>query len=359
MATTIFSEIQSGVDEILKIFTDATLNEKFTWIQGSLAAILTVVIMYKGFQTLAGRTQSPIKELVWDISKKLLIMMFVLNINGWFTQSKELCDAFYNWASGGENFYGKLDTITDKYISAMSSFSASMTTGGLWGDAVLLGPLWCMICLTIGFIFITLAFAFTLITAQLTNTLLIFVLPIALFALMWERTKQMFGQWLNMFISNLIVLILYSSLANLVIRVFETTFTLGVTGIDKTFPFFSKGISILLTSIMLVVAIKMVVQIAQGLASVSLDSGAGAAAAGVMGSAGAAVGMAGKAGKAVGGMAGRSVMGGVAGAVDAGGGIGSRLKGFAAGANGVNAAKRFLKTGSFQKTSGFGAKTDK
>ena len=358
MATTIFSEIQSGVDEILKIFTDATLNEKFTWVQGLLAAILTVVIMYKGFQTLAGRTQSPIKELVWDISKKLLIMMFVLNINGWFTQSKELCDAFYDWASGGENFYGKLDTITDKYISAMSSFSASMTTGGLWGDAVLLGPLWCMICLTIGYIFIVLAFAFTLITAQLTNTLLIFVLPIALFALMWERTKQMFGQWLNMFISNLIVLILYSSLANLVIRVFEKTFTITGT-ISANYPFYSKGISILLTSIMLVVAIKMVVQIAQGLASVSLDSGAGAAAAGVMGSAGAAVGMAGKAGKAVGGMAGRSVMGGVAGAVDAGGGIGSRLKGFAAGANGVNAAKRFLKTGSFQKTSGFGAKTDK
>ena len=357
MATTIFSEIQSGVDEILKIFTDATLNEKFTWVQGLLAAILTVVIMYKGFQTLAGRTQSPIKELVWDISKKLLIMMFVLNINGWFTQSKELCDAFYNWASGGENFYGKLDAITEKYIQAMNSFYRAVDLP-IFGDAVVVGPLWCMICLTIGFIFITLAFAFTLITAQLTNTLLIFVLPIALFGLMWERTKQMFGQWLNMFISNLIVLILYSSLANLVIRVFEKTFT--ITGeISANYPFYSKGISILLTSIMLVVAIKMVVQIAQGLASVSLDSGAGAAAAGVMGSAGAAVGMAGKAGKAVGGMAGRSVMGGVAGAVDAGGGIGSRLKGFAAGANGVNAAKRFLKTGSFQKTSGFGAKTDK
>ena len=169
----------------------------------------------------------------------------------------------------------------------------------------------------------------------------------------------MFGQWLNMFISNLIVLILYSALADMVIRVFQTTFTLGVTNIPNGYPFFSKGISILLTSIMLVVAIKMVVQIAQGLASVSLDSGAGAAAAGVMGSTGAAVGMAGKAGKAVGGMAGRSVMSGVAGAVDAGGGIGSRLKGLAAGASGVNAAKRFLQTGSFEKRTGFGAKTDK
>ena len=78
-----------------------------------------------------------------------------------------------------------------------------------------------------------------------------------------------------------------------------------------------------------------------------------------MGSTGAAVGMAGKAGKAVGGMAGRSVMSGVAGAVDAGGGIGSRLKGLAAGASGVNAAKRFLQTGSFEKRTGFGAKTDK
>ena len=333
MATTIFSEIQSGVDEILKIFTDATFNEKFTWIQGSLAAILTVVIMYKGFQTLAGRTQSPIKELVWDISKKLLIMMFVLNINGWFTQSKELCDAFYNWASGGENFYGKLDAITEKYIQAMNSFYRAVDLP-IFGDAVVVGPVWCMICLTIGFIFITLAFAFTLITAQLTNTLLIFVLPIALFGLMWERTKQIFGQWLNMFISNLIVLILYSALADMVIRVFQTTFTLGVTNIPNGYPFFSKGISILLTSIMLVVAIKMVVQIAQGLASVSLDSGAGAVTAGVMGSTGAALGMTGKGAKSLGGKGAKSL----------GAGFASKAAGgsFLAGASGFNRLKKFL-----------------
>ena len=333
MATTIFSEIQSGVDEILKIFTDATLNEKFTWIQGSLATILTVVIMYKGFQTLAGRTQSPIKELVWDISKKLLIMMFVLNINGWFTQSKELCDAFYNWASGKQNFYGQLDTITDKYVEAMNSFYHSISVG-LFKSTNIVGPVWCMICLTIGFIFITLAFAFTLITAQLTNTLLIFVLPIALFGLMWERTKQIFGQWLNMFISNLIVLILYSALADMVIRVFQTTFTLGVTNIPNGYPFFSKGISILLTSIMLVVAIKMVVQIAQGLASVSLDSGAGAVTAGVMGSTGAALGMTGKGAKSLGGKGAKSL----------GAGFASKAAGgsFLAGASGFNRLKKFL-----------------
>ena len=339
MATTIFSEIQSGVDEILKIFTDATLNEKFTWVQGSLAAILTVVIMYKGFQTLAGRTQSPIKELVWDISKKLLIIMFVLNINGWFTQSKELCDAFYDWASGGENLYGKLDGITDAYLTTMSSLYEAIKLP-VFGKAIVIGPIWCMLCLTIGYIFIALAFAFTLITAQLTNTLLIFVLPIALFALMWERTKQMFGQWLNMFISNLIVLILYSALADMVIRVFQTTFTLGVTNIPNGYPFFFFFFFILLTSILLVVAIKMVVQIAQGLASVSLDSGAGAVTAGVMGSTGAAVGMAGKAGKAVGGLGVKSL----------GAGFASKAAGgsFLAGASGFNRLKKFLGKGGNQ-----------
>ena len=338
MATTIFSEIQSGVDEILKIFTDATLNEKFTWVQGSLAAILTVVIMYKGFQTLAGRTQSPIKELVWDISKKLLIMMFVLNINGWFTQSKELCDAFYDWASGGENFYGKLDTITDKYVEAMNSFYKSISVG-LFDSTNIVGPVWCMLCLTIGYIFIVLAFAFTLITAQLTNTLLIFVLPIALFALMWERTKQMFGQWLNMFISNLIVLILYSTLADLVLKHLTNTFS-AVSSIGENYPFFSEGLKALFMSAILVIAIKMVVQIAQGLASVSLDSGAGAVTAGVMGSTGAAVGMAGKAGKAVGGLGVKSL----------GAGFASKAAGgsFLAGASGFNRLKKFLGKGGNQ-----------
>lgn len=298
MKLTIFSEIQIGIDGILKIFTDATLNEKFTWIQDSLVAILAVVIMYKGFQTLAGRTQSPIKELVWDIAKKLLIMMFVLNINGYFTISKELCDAFYTWASGGQNFYGQLDIITEKYVEAANKFHNSVSVG--FFNSTVVGPIWCMLCLSIGFMFIAFAFAFTLITAQLTNTLLIFVLPIALFALMWNFTKQIFAQWLNMFISNLIVLILYSSLSQMAIKVFEETFTLNLESINNTFPFYSTGINILLTSAMLVVAIKTVVQIAQGLASVSLDSGVSTATTGVMASVGASLGTTSKVAKKVG-----------------------------------------------------------
>ena len=299
MKSIIFSEIQIGLDEILKIFTDATLNEKFIWVQDSLVAILAVVIMYKGFQTLAGRTQSPIKELVWDVAKKLLIMMFLLNINGYFTISKELCDAFYTWASGAQNFYGQLDIITDKYIEATNTFHKAINVG-VFSPTIVVGPIWCMICLLIGYIFIALAFAFTLITAQLTNTLLIFVLPIAIFALMWDFTKQIFAQWLNMFISNLIVLILYSALSQMVIRIFEKTFTLEVKTIEESYPYYSKGISILLTSILLVVAIKMVVQIAQGLAGVSLDSGASTATTGMMASAGASLGATSKGAKKVG-----------------------------------------------------------
>lgn len=308
MNSTIFSEIQIGIDGILKIFTDATLNEKFIWIQDSLVAILAVVIMYKGFQTLAGRTQSPIKELVWDIAKKLLIMMFVLNINGYFTMSKELCDAFYTWASGTQNFYGSLDIITNKYIEAMNRFHKAIDFGILKSTVV--GPIWCMLCLSIGFILITLAFAFTLITAQLTNTLLIFVLPIALFALMWDFTKQIFAQWLNMFISNLIVLILYSALSQMAIKVFEKAFTLEAKTIGASYPFYSKGINILLTSIVIVIAIKMVVQIAQGLASVSLDSGASTATTSVMASAGGSLGATSKIAKKVGA---KSISAGISG----------------------------------------------
>lgn len=308
MKTIVFSEIQFGIDEILKIFADATLNEKFIWIQDSLVAILAVVIMYKGFQTLAGRTQSPIKELVWDVAKKLLIMMFLLNINGYFTISKELCDAFYTWASGAQNFYGQLDIITDEYIKATNKFHDAIKLGLF--SSTIVGPIWCMLCLSIGFILITLAFAFTLITAQLTNTLLIFVLPIALFALMWDFTKQIFAQWLNMFISNLIVLILYSALSQMVIRVFEKTFTLEVEKVQESYPFYSKGINILLTSILIVIAIKMVVQIAQGLASVSLDSGASTATTSVMASAGASLGATGKIAKKVGA---KSISAGISG----------------------------------------------
>ena len=114
----------------------------------------------------------------------------------------------------------------------------------------------------------------------------------------------------------------------------------AVSSIGENYPFFSEGLKALFMSAILVIAIKMVVQIAQGLASVSLDSGAGAAAAGVMGSTGAAVGMAGKAGKAVGGLGVKSL----------GAGFASKAAGgsFLAGASGFNRLKKFLGKGGNQ-----------
>lgn len=374
MASNIFTGIEKVVNESLEAFKNVTLSDEFTWIQSAIVGAVGLMITYKGYQTLAGQSQSPIKELVWDISKKLLIMMFVLNLGGWLTQVNDVCTDFYNWASGGENLYQKLDAVTDKYVESMGKFYKAISVG-FFKDTVIIGPVWCMICLTIGFIVIIASLAFTLITAELTNTVLIMILPLALFFLMWERTKQIFGQWLNLFISNLITLIIYSTAMKLVEKKFEATFTITENVNSNTFPFFDKGISIIFTAMMFVVLIKMATGIAQSLAQVSLDAGAGAIVGGMgaaaAGAAGGAAGLVGKAGMKAGGAT-LGAMGsyassvgkaGMSGASAAGAGFTNKMKGFMKGAamqgSGINSTVNAYKSGkeniknAYQKTKDF------
>lgn len=289
MTSNIFKSIEEFVNNTLEAFKDITLSDQFMWIQTSIVLLMGLLITYKGYQTLAGISQSPIRELIWDISKKLFIMIFVLNIDGWLTLAQAACSGMYEWANGSESLYSQLDNITDKYLDSINILIGSFSVRP---DRIIdhnIMVLFVIICLTVGFIFIIASLAFTLITSELTNTILIMLLPLALFCLMWNSTKNIFTQWLNLFISNLITLIIYSIAMKLIKGKLDSVFTIiGTSG--ETISYFSTGINILFTSIIFVILVKMAAQIGQSLASVSLDASAGLITASMAGTAGAAVG---------------------------------------------------------------------
>lgn len=284
--TQIFSNVGDIVEKAFELMKNASLNDKFIELQAIISSMIVISIMYQGYLTLAGRQQDPIRELAWDIGRKMLILCFVLNVNGWLNLSIDTLNGIYEWAGGGSEFYAKLDNLTNAFLASIKNVWDKHN--GL--DAII----GCFICffMLISFLAIIFTFAFTVIKTSITNTLLIIVLPLVLLFFMYQATKQIFQQWLQMFFSNIILLILLTNFIDFVCGNIGTLYNQG----NKSDNVFIQILFPILISAILITIIGSIQGLSSNLAQVSLDTSADKA----MGQLGSNAGLAFKGGKKAG-----------------------------------------------------------
>lgn len=273
MEVNLFQGIGYIIENIFSTMKNASLTTKFMQLQSIVGILIVLSIMYKGYQTLAGKAQDPIRDLVWDIARKLMILTFVMNVSGWLTASTSALSAIYEWAGGGKSFYAQLDKVTGSFIDVL----IQVYDDNFWLSFIAI-PI-----MLLSFVAIVATLFFTVISLSLTNTFLIIALPLALFCFMYENTRQVFVQWCNMFISNIFLLLFISIFMNFMISQVSILYQVGNF----------KGTSIWLgllhcifVSGILVVAIQVIKSLASNLAQVSLDSAGASATQGFLGSMG-------------------------------------------------------------------------
>ena len=300
MNTTFFVDIGSKIEELLRELTSKSLTTEFQVFQGAISIVITLLIMYKGFQALAGRTQSPIKELVWDIGKKLLILTFVLYSPEWFQKSQAVLTNLYEWAGGGLSLYGELDRLTNSTIDFIIKAFKEAKWNFMFDDFNAHLVILVTSAAAFSYFVIILSLAFKIFATTITNTLLVFVLPVAIFCLAWERIKDVFSRFLSLFISNLITLLVLSSIAKTLVSTFEKTLT-SVKTVEIS-DALNASFKMYLTAFFVMLLAKLVTDIAQGLASISLDGATQGAMASTAGAAGALTGKTLGVGKNIGGI---------------------------------------------------------
>ena len=106
-----FQFLGESIQQIIDAIRQVGTSDKVAELSVLLSIIITLVIMYKGYEVLMGTSQSPIRELTWDIAGKLLAITFALNIGGWLTLVINAMDGIYEWAGGGTQMYKTLDEM--------------------------------------------------------------------------------------------------------------------------------------------------------------------------------------------------------------------------------------------------------
>lgn len=167
----------------------------------------TLFVTYRGYQTLAGKLQTPVEDVLWNVGRMLLIMTFVLNIDGWLDLAISAINGLTDGVSGDENVWVLLDTVWAKAqtigqkLYQQDDSTYVKLNGGIaqllvWGGAI-----------------VTLLFGSAVnLLAGIIILLMTTTAPLFIFCLLYGFLIPMFNNWLKV-IFTVILTIMFSSLS--------------------------------------------------------------------------------------------------------------------------------------------------
>ena len=176
-----------------------------------ISGAVTLYILWMGFQTLAGKIQTPMQDVVWNLAKMGVILTFIDNTGGYLTAALDAAQGLKDGLSGNEQgVWGKLDTLWGKTQLLASTIKDLDTStyvpidGAIGSGLVWLGSI--ILMLISGLIFFS---------ADLTMTLLGLTAPLFIFCLMFGFLRTMFNNWLQLIFSSILTVMFASLVINI------------------------------------------------------------------------------------------------------------------------------------------------
>ncbi|MCR6580362.1 type IV secretion system protein [Campylobacter insulaenigrae] len=261
-----FQLLGESIEQITETVRKVGTSDKVAELSVLLSIIITLVIMYKGYEVLVGKSQSPIRELTWDIAGKLLAITFALNLGGWLTLVINGMDGIYEWAGGGTQMYQNLDEMF---------MNTSQLTDVIWvKTSGIADSLLAIVAMALCYLAFSIAVVPTLsiiVVTTFSQTLLVISAPIVFWLLVFKATKNVFTQWISILLSNTLVILL----VGLFLKVFmgEVNGWIGLLANKVQTGAEVLGISVfyVIASIILVIMIIAIKMFAEKIANVSME----------------------------------------------------------------------------------------
>ncbi|BAN99899.1 TrbL protein (plasmid) [Plautia stali symbiont] len=267
--------------------TDATKGLMMNYshmIMGLAATSVTLYIMWRGYQTLAGKLTTPMEDTMWDIMRMAIILSFVANVSGYLDGVIDAINALKEGFSGSENIWHLLDTLWSK-----AKFLGK-TLHDLDESKYVKDEGWAaQFYVWLGVFALMIVTAFVSMIAEVMILLLSITAPIFIFCLMYGFLRPMFNNWMqNIFAA--ILTILFSALSLRIVINFLTSRMAEATAQAVKANIVELGAQVCLAGICAAILIYFSAKLAgalagaaatasmQGLAAVGIGAGAFAAA---------------------------------------------------------------------------------
>ncbi len=201
----IFEYIGKWIDSLFEFLKTSSNTNVVQVLTTFIGLTITIQIMIKAYEVYAGKSSSPTRELIWDMTIKMILISIALNLNGFLDLIKSSMEELHNLMSGGKNLYTVLDIKLSETSILVNLIweKGNVFTGGA-------GAILVIISFIIGIIP---SFVVILVT-NISLYILMLVMPIVIFAKAYKWGKNMFDQWLSIFITNLLTVFIVGTLLN-------------------------------------------------------------------------------------------------------------------------------------------------
>lgn len=207
MSGGVFSGMNNAIMEGLKAVLEGQSSVYGSMISVIAVSSFTSFIIFKGYQTLAGKLTEPVSEVVWDATRFVLILTFVLNWGGWLDIAIGAMNGLKEGVTGHDDVWALLDSLWgkaqelgsalyDKDDSTYFKFEGGLAEGLVWGGTIVL---------------LVVTTAVNLLAAIII-LLMTTTAPIFIFCLSFGFLKPMFNNWLGT-IFTAILTIMFSALS--------------------------------------------------------------------------------------------------------------------------------------------------
>ncbi|EAI3058124.1 type IV secretion system protein [Campylobacter jejuni] len=272
MNSKLFQFLGESIQQIIDAIRQVGTSDKVAELSVLLSIIITLVIMYKGYEVLMGTSQSPIRELTWDIAGKLLAITFALNIGGWLTLVINAMDGIYEWAGGGTQMYKTLDEM---FVNTINLTDIIWTKTSGFADSLM--AIAAMLLCYVGFAIAVVPTLAIFVITTFTQTLLVITAPIVFWLLIFKSTKNAFTQWIGLLLSNTLVILLVGLFLSVFMEQISNWIQYFIKETQTGGEVLKTSIFFVIASLVLVIMIISAKLYAEKIANVSMEGAMGGA----------------------------------------------------------------------------------
>ncbi|MBX0534012.1 type IV secretion system protein [Campylobacter jejuni] len=267
----LFQFLSESIQQIIDAIRQVGTSDKIAELSVLFSIIVTLVIMYKGYEVLMGKSQSPIRELTFDIVGKLVAITFALNLGGWLDLTISALDGIYEWAGGGTQMYKTLDEMLVNTIK-LTEIIWSKTS--IWDTLVAVVAI--LLCY-LGFIIAVVPTLTIIVVSIFTQTLLVITAPIVFWLLIFKATRNVFTQYIGLLLSNTLVILLVGLFLKTFMGQINGWISLLSNKIQSGSEILSISIFFVIAAVVLVIMITSAKSFAEKIANVTIDGAMGGA----------------------------------------------------------------------------------
>ena len=263
-----FQGLGNFVSDIFTFLNSSNIQDIIQALTGLFGITVTLWVMFEAFKSFAGKSDRPLQELVWKITSAMLVIAVATNQNGFMETLKEGFEGLHYLMSGDINLFAKLDKLFDEAIK-LANTTYQATPSSIPG--AILGTL-CMLLIYLGFVIGAVPTFLIIVFTELTLKLLLLLLPIAVFALSFSFSKQIFNQWLNLFISNALTILIVGLIMSAVMGTYTDFQTSLISNVGNNIEPMGVALQSFIMGIIMLGLVKVAHSIAEKLGTVSIEA---------------------------------------------------------------------------------------